>query len=138
MSSLPSARWGGGTIRRETDPVTIDGDNHAAFSSLLAEADVDAALILARSRWRGSRGGAVVPAGSALYVSLERYLELLEDKARRLKRGTIFGQALRQSRRRTPSTRHTVVSGGNYAVRDSTCTSKRCSTQGGNSACHGG
>ena len=87
MSSLPSARWGGGTINARLILSRSTGDNHAAFSSLLAEADVDAALILGKvTGGEGHGGGAVVPAGSALYVSLERYLELLEDGLRRLKR----------------------------------------------------
>ena len=66
----------------------LTGDNHAAFSSLLAEADVDAALILDKvTGGEDHGGGAVVPAGSALYVSLERYLELLEDKAPQVEEG---------------------------------------------------
>ena len=82
----------------------LTGDNHAAFSSLLAEADVDAALILGKvTGGEGHGGGAVVPAGSALYVSLERYLELLEDKAPQVEEGRrILGRPLRQSCRRTP------------------------------------
>ena len=63
-------------------------DNHAAFSSLLAEGDVDAALILGKiTGGEGHGGGAVVPVGSSLYVSLERYLELLEDKTPQVEEG---------------------------------------------------
>lgn len=55
-------------------------DNHAAFSSLLAEEDVDAALILGKvTGGEDHGGGAVVPAGSALFESLDHYLELLGD-----------------------------------------------------------
>lgn len=95
----------------------LTGDNHAAFSSLLAEADVDAALILGKvTGGEGHGGGAVVPAGSGLYVSLERYLELLEDKAASVEEGaTGFWDGTATESRENTLRRATLLLSGEVA-----------------------
>ena len=92
-------------------------DNHAAFSSLLAEGDVDAALILGKvTGGEGHGGGAVVPAGSALYVSLERYLELLEDNAPQVEEGaTDFWEGTATESRENTLRRATLLLSGEVA-----------------------
>ena len=92
-------------------------DNHAAFTSLLAEEDVDAALILGKvTGGEGHGGGAVVPAGSALYVSLERYLGLLEDKAGSVEEGpTGFWDGTAAESRENTLRRATLLLSGEVA-----------------------
>lgn len=92
-------------------------DNHAAFSSLLAEEGVDTALILEKvTGGEGHGGGAVVPAGSALFLSLQHYLELLEDGSPQSEEGPIdFWEGTAPESREITLRRATLLLSGKIA-----------------------